>query len=75
MRSCSMSEHIYKKVELVGSSTVGIDDAVKNAVERAGKTLRNLRWFEVVETRGQISDSSITHWQVTVQVGFALEES
>ena len=70
-----MSEHIYKKVELVGSSTVGIDDAVKNAVERAGKTLRNLRWFEVVETRGQIEGSAVAHWQVTVQVGFALEET
>lgn len=69
-----MSDHIYKKVELVGSSTLSTDDAVKNAVERAGKTLRNLRWFEVLETRGQINEGGIAHWQVTVLVGFALEE-
>lgn len=69
-----MSDHIYKKVELVGSSTLGIDDAIKNAVNRAAKTLRNLRWFEVLETRGQIEQNGIAHWQVTIRVGFALEE-
>ena len=70
-----MSEQVYKKVDLVGASAIGFDDAVKNASERAGKTLRNLRWFEVVETRGKISGATITQWQVTVQVGFALEEA
>ena len=69
-----MSEHVYKKLELVGSSPNGIEDAVKNAVERAGKTLRNLRWFEVTETRGHIEDGKVAHWQVTVKVGFTLDE-
>lgn len=69
-----MSVQTYKKVELVGSSNTSIEDAVKTAVERANKTLRNLLWFEVVETRGQIGDSGITQWQVTIEVGFALEE-
>lgn len=68
-----MSEHVYKKIELVGSSPIGIEEAVKNAVERAGKSLRNLRWFEVVETRGHIEDGQVAHWQVTIQVGFTLE--
>jgi flavin-binding protein dodecin len=69
-----MSEHIYKLVELVGSSPRGIEAAVENAVQRAGKTLRNLRWFEVVETRGHIEDGKVAHWQVTVKVGFTLDE-
>ena len=69
-----MSEHVYKKLELVGSSPNGIEDAVKNAVERAGKTLRNLRWFEVVETRGHIEEGKVAHWQVTVKVGFTLDQ-
>ena len=69
-----MSEHVYKKLELVGSSPNGVEDAVRNAVERAGKTLRNLRWFEVVETRGHIEAGKIAHWQVTVKVGFTLDE-
>lgn len=69
-----MSQHVYKKVELVGSSTVGIEDAVNSAIARAGKTLRNIRWFEVVDTRGQIADGKVAHWQVTVKVGFTLED-
>ena len=69
-----MSEHVYKKLELVGSSPDGIEAAVKNALMRAGKTIRNMRWFEVAETRGHIADDgSIGHWQVTVKVGFTLE--
>jgi flavin-binding protein dodecin len=68
-----MSDHVYKTVELVGSSTDGFDAAVKTAVKRAGETLRNLRWFEVVETRGHIEDGRIAHWQVTLKVGFTLE--
>ena len=69
-----MSDHIYKKIELVGSSPVGIEDAVKNAVEHAAKTVRNMRWFEVSETRGHIVDGKIDHWQVTVKIGFTLEK-
>jgi len=68
-----MSDHIYKKLELVGTSTVSIEDAVHNAINRASQTLRNLRWFEVVETRGHIEDGKIQHWQVTVKVGFTLD--
>ena len=68
-----MSNHVYKKVELVGSSPVSIEDAVNTAIARAGKTLRNMRWFEVVETRGQIEDGKVAHWQVTLRIGFTLE--
>lgn len=68
-----MSDHIYKKVELVGSSSDSIEDAVRNAINRASETLRNLRWFEVVETRGHIQDGKVDHWQVTVKVGFTLD--
>jgi flavin-binding protein dodecin len=68
-----MSDHIYKKIELVGSSTKGIEDAVSNAISRAGKTIRNMGWFEVAEVRGQIENNQIAHWQVTVKVGFTLD--
>lgn len=69
-----MSDHIYKKIELVGSSTTSIEDAVQNALSRAAETVRNMRWFEVVETRGHIEENRINHWQVTVKVGFTLEK-
>jgi dodecin len=69
-----MSDHVYKTVELVGSSSVSPEDAVRTAVAKAAKTLRNLRWFEVVETRGQIADGQVAYWQVTVKVGFTLDE-
>lgn len=68
-----MSDHVYKKIELVGSSPTSIEDAVTNAVARAGKTIRNMRWFEVTETRGHIEDGKVQHWQVTVLVGFTLD--
>jgi flavin-binding protein dodecin len=68
-----MSDHIYKKIELVGSSPKGIDDAVKNALARATKTIRNMRWFEIAETRGYLEEGKIAHWQVTLKVGFTLE--
>jgi flavin-binding protein dodecin len=66
-------DHIYKKVELVGTSPESIEKAVENALARAAATLRNLRWFEVVETRGHIQDGKIDHWQVTIKVGFTLD--
>lgn len=68
-----MSDHIYKKLELVGSSPDSIEDAVQAALARAHKTVRNMRWFEVVETRGQIVDGKVAHWQVTLKIGFTLE--
>ena len=67
-----MSEHIYKKIELIGSSTVSSDEAVKNAVAKAGETIRNMRWFEVVETRGHIDNQQVAHFQVTVKIGFTI---
>jgi len=69
-----MSDHVYKKIELTGSSIKSADDAVKNAVERAAKTMRNMRWFEVVETRGHIHEGQVAHWQVTLKIGFTLDE-
>lgn len=69
-----MANHVYKKVELVGSSPNSIEEAVQNAVAKAGETIKNLRWFEVTETRGQIADNAVAHWQVTIKVGFTVEE-
>lgn len=69
-----MSNHVYKTVELVGSSAAGVEDAVRNAIQRASKTIHNMRWFEVVETRGHIDQGQVQHWQVVVKVGFTLEE-
>jgi dodecin len=68
-----MSEHIYKKIELVGSSPDGIQAAVENALTRASQTIRNMRWFEVIETRGHIEEGRVNHWQVTLKVGFTLD--
>jgi flavin-binding protein dodecin len=70
-----MSNHIYKKIELVGSSPNSIEEAVQNAVAKASKTLHNMRWFEVVETRGQIENDKVAHWQVTLKIGFTLDPS
>ncbi|MDD5578355.1 MAG: dodecin family protein [Methylobacter sp.] len=69
-----MNDHIYKKIELTGSSTAGIQEAIENAVSKASKTIHDMRWFEVVETRGHITDGKISHWQVTIKIGFALVE-
>ena len=68
-----MSEHVYKQIELTGSSTEGIEHAVERAVTRAAKSVRNMRWFEVTETRGHIEDGKVAHWQVTLKVGFTLD--
>jgi flavin-binding protein dodecin len=70
-----MSNHVYKTIELVGSSATGVEDAIRNAIAKASETLRNLRWFEVVETRGHIEDSKVAHWQVTLKLGFTLEDN
>ena len=69
-----MSDHIYKKIELVGSSTEGIEQAVNNAVGKASKTVHNMRWFEVSEIRGHLENEKVCHWQVTVKIGFTLDE-
>lgn len=68
-----MSHHVYKILELTGSSPVGSDDAVQSAIAKASETVRNIQWFEVVETRGHVTDGKIAHWQVTLKVGFTLE--
>lgn len=69
-----MSNHVYKSLELTGSSTTSSDDAIRTAIERASVSMRNIRWFQVVETRGQVEDGKIGHWQVTLKVGFTLDE-
>jgi len=69
-----MAEHVYKKIEIVGSSPSGFEEAVQNALGRAKKTIRNMRWFEVNETRGYIDDGKIAHWQVTLKIGFTLDD-
>jgi dodecin len=69
----SMSDHIYKTIELVGSSSKSVEDAVQKAVAKAAETVRNLRWFQVVDTRGHIEGGRIAHWQVTLKIGFTLE--
>jgi len=68
-----MHNHVYKIIELVGSSTKSTDDAIQNAIERASQTLDHLDWFEVVETRGHIEEGKIAHFQVVLKVGFRLE--
>jgi flavin-binding protein dodecin len=68
-----MPNHVYKLVELVGSSTTSSDDAIRNAIETAAKTLRLIDWFEVIETRGHVTDGKVAHFQVTLKVGFRLE--
>jgi len=67
-----MSEHVYKKIELVGSSKISIEDAIQSAINKAGETLNNIRWFEVVETRGQIVDNKVAFCQVTIKIGFTV---
>ena len=69
-----MSEHVYKMLELTGSSTDSIEDAVQNAIAKAAKTVRNMQWFQILETRGHIAAGQVLHWQVTVKVGFTLED-
>jgi flavin-binding protein dodecin len=69
-----MNDKVYKVVELTGTSPESSDQAVRGAIERANKTLKNLDWFEVAETRGHIADGRIAHWQVTVKLGFRIED-
>lgn len=69
-----MSDHVYKSLELTGSSTEGVEPAVRGAIRRAAKTVHNLRWFQLQEVRGHIEDGDVAHWQVTLKVGFTLDE-
>ena len=68
-----MKDHVYKLIELTGTSTSSIEDAVDKAIQRADKTVKNLCWFQVVETRGNIDKGKVQHWQVTIKVGFSVE--
>ncbi|QPT40345.1 dodecin domain-containing protein [Oligella ureolytica] len=68
-----MMSHTYKQIEIVGSSTTSIEDAVSSAIAKASETIRNIQWFEVVETRGHVSDDKVAYWQVSVKLGFTLE--
>jgi dodecin len=69
-----MSQHVYKSVEITGSSPEGVTQAIERAVAKASETLRNLDWFEVTEVRGQIADGRVAHYQVTLKIGFRLED-
>ena len=69
-----MSNHVYKMLELTGSSPTSIEDAVANAIAKAAKTMHDMQWFQVIETRGHITDGKVAHWQVTIKIGFTLDE-
>ncbi len=69
-----MSDHVYKLIEIVGSSPKSTDDAIHNAVAKAGQSVRNLRWFEVTDTRGHLEDGKVAHFQVTLKIGFTLDD-
>lgn len=68
-----MSNHVYKSIELTGSSPTSIEDAVGSAIAKANQTVRNIQWFTVEETRGHVQEGKIAHWQVTIKVGFTLD--
>lgn len=68
-----MPDHVYKKIEITGSSTDSIDQAIRNAVDKAAETIHNLRWFEVDEIRGHIDNGAVSHFQVTIKVGFTID--
>ncbi|MEO8299244.1 MAG: dodecin [Burkholderiales bacterium] len=70
-----MSSHVYKIVELVGSSATSTDDAIRLAIETAGKSVRHIDWFEVISTRGHVADGRVAHFQVTLKAGFRLEDA
>lgn len=70
-----MSNHTYRVTDLVGTSPEGMEQAIRNGIDRASRTLRNLDWFEVTEVRGQLENGEIAHWQVNMKVGFRLEET
>jgi dodecin len=69
-----MAHHVYKHIELTGTSPTSIEEAVQNALARAAKTVRSMRWFTITETRGYIENNAVAHWQVTLKIGFTLED-
>ena len=69
-----MSDHVYKQIELTGSSKMSVEDAIRNAITKASETLHNLHWFQVVETRGYIEKGKVDYWQVIIKLGFRLDE-
>lgn len=69
-----MNDHVYKLLELTGSSSTTIEDAIQNAIGKAAKTVHNMQWFEVTETRGHIKDGKVAYWQVTLKIGFTLDD-
>ena len=69
-----MANHVYKTIEITGSSTKGVQDAIEVAINKSAKTIHNLRWFEVCDTRGFIENNKIAHWQVTLKIGFTLDD-
>ena len=68
-----MSDHVYKIVELVGSSPTGIEDAIQTAIARAASTIDKIRWFEVTDTRGHVEGGKVSHYQVTIKIGFTVK--
>jgi dodecin len=68
-----MTDHVYKSLELTGSSTKSSDEAIRTAIARASKSMRSIKWFQVTETRGYVEGGEVAHWQVTIKVGFTLE--
>lgn len=69
-----MTNHVYKTIELTGSSRTSVEDAISSAIAKASETVHNLRWFEVTETRGHIEDGKVGHWQVTLRIGFTMDD-
>jgi flavin-binding protein dodecin len=69
-----MPDHVYRLSEIVGSSTTGVDDAIRTAIRKAAETVRNIEWFEVKEVRGQVADGEVAYFQVTLKVGFRVED-
>ncbi len=68
-----MDEHVYKTIELTGSSKISIEDGVKNAIAKAAKSVHNMRWFQIVDSRGYIEDNAVSYWQVTLKIGFTVD--
>ncbi len=68
-----MDEHVYKSIELTGSSKVSIEDAVKNAIAKAAKTIHNMRWLQIIDSRGYIEEKNVSYWQVTLKIGFTVD--
>jgi flavin-binding protein dodecin len=73
LKETVMDEHVYKSIELTGSSKVSIEDAVKNAIAKAAKSIHNMRWFQVVDSRGYIEEKNVSYWQVTLKIGFTVD--